>query len=570
MPYKIEGKCVVKEDGEEVKCFETEAEAKAHLVALTKEFPGFDKAITTGHDEKCGYHYIPMEAVSFTELESMQKAAATARAVSDLTYQFERLVSNILYSDEVNDKSKAIKQLTDEYTSRLDSVQPVEKSFIVKDCVIEDGEVKTLVLEDSHEKSPIKRENGIDYPAKDYGFVPDPARPTTWRLRLTESPGKVSLAQLGRASAALSAGGFRGQKAQIPAAALSAVKRRIRAEYRKLGVPENKIPPAVKKAFSVWKSVDGQWRWFAVYSNNFRDRDNPPEIISERSHKMFVDLVEKEIVPKPELWHWHIPGSKWGTAEVVGYDNGFAWAAGVVDPGHEKEAEALSQMDDIRMSHGMPSRIIKRLTDDPTIINLHVSTELSDLPGDAAANELTEFVVFEGVQKMTDAQKEYLTTAGLSEDEITALASGFASKEQAAVGAGVERKGVEAPPQDDKAKKPPVKDEDEEEEEDKSKEVPVTAQSLADALGSVMKPIIAQLKNLNERVGGFEAQLKEVQVFTDDQKELTPSASLESMMAQAIFGEPVDGRSALAKSKPKAKPKEFTPVPFINNIMAED
>lgn len=574
MPYKLEGKCVVKEDGEEVKCHDSIEDAKAHLAALNTNVPDAKKSV----EEKCGYvHYVPMGAISFTELEAMQKAAETGRAVQDLTYQFERLVSNILYSDEINNKSKAIKQLTDEYTSRLDSVGggADEKGVMTLDEWKAAGSghtVESNVWLNTHEKSPIKREGGLDFPARDYAFVPDNARPASWKLRLTESPGKVTVSQLARAAAALSAGGFRGQKAQIPAAALSAVKRRIRAEFRKLGVPEEKIPPSVKKSFTVWKSADGQWRWMGVFSNNFRDRDNPPEILSEKAHQTFVGMVEKGIVSAPELQHWHIPNSKWGTGEVVGYDHGFTWIAGVIDPGHEKEAQAVSEMDDIRMSHGMPSRFIKRSADDSTVIDFYISTEVSSLPGWAAANELTEFSVFQGVSKMTDAQKEYLREANLSEDEITALASGFASKEQAAVDAGVERK-EGTPPTDDKAKKkPPMKEEDTkpEDEEDEDKSVPVTAKALADAMGSVMKPLIAQIKSLNERVGGLESQIKEVQVFTDDQKELTPSASLESLMTQAIFGEPVDGRSKLAKSTPKAVVKGHTPVNFINNIMAEE
>ncbi|KKK91195.1 hypothetical protein LCGC14_2715400, partial [marine sediment metagenome] len=58
---------------------------------------------------------------------------------------------------------------------------------------------------------------------------------------------KVTKAQLGRASAALSPGGFRGQKVSIPEADLGAVKRKIRAEYRKLDVDEADIPRWVKE-----------------------------------------------------------------------------------------------------------------------------------------------------------------------------------------------------------------------------------------------------------------------------------------------------------------------------------
>jgi hypothetical protein len=145
--------------------------------------------------------------------------------------------------------------------------------------------------------------------------------------------------------------------------------------------------------FSVWKMKDGSYRWLAVYSNNFRDQDHPPEIISEQSHKGFIELVNAGMVEYPELWHWHVPGTTWGKADTLDYVDGFALAAGYVYPGHEAEAEALSKMDDIRVSHGMPSRFIVRSKQDPSIIDVHVTTEISPLPGWAAANPLTGFVI---------------------------------------------------------------------------------------------------------------------------------------------------------------------------------
>ncbi|MBU2072791.1 MAG: hypothetical protein KKA68_21360, partial [Gammaproteobacteria bacterium] len=69
------------------------------------------------------------------------------------------------------------------------------------------------------------------------------------KLRLWEDPEKkVTRAQLGRAAAALSPGGFRGQKVVIPGDDLSAVKRKIRAEYRKLDVEDDEIPRWVKES----------------------------------------------------------------------------------------------------------------------------------------------------------------------------------------------------------------------------------------------------------------------------------------------------------------------------------
>ena len=54
-----------------------------------------------------------------------------------------------------------------------------------------------------------KRENGQDFPASAFAYVPDPESPSTWKLRLIESPGeKPTAAQVGRAVAALGPGDF--------------------------------------------------------------------------------------------------------------------------------------------------------------------------------------------------------------------------------------------------------------------------------------------------------------------------------------------------------------------------
>lgn len=508
-------------------------------------------------EEKCGsYSYIPMQAVSFNELEAMQKAAQTGRAIQDLTYQFKELVTNIVYSTEVNNKSSAIKKLTDEYTSRLEKTASQTKE-------LGDDSLPSSLLggesEESHEKSPIKREGGIDFPAQDYAWVPNPALPSTWRLRLTESPGKVSLAQLGKAAAALSTGGFRGQKAQIPSSALSAVKRRIRAEYRKMGVSETSIPSSIRKDFSVWKSIeDGKWHWFAIYSNNFRDRDNPPEIISEKSHKTFVGLTEQGLVPMPELWHWHLPSTKWGTSEVVGYEHGFAWAAGIVDEGHEKEAESLSKQDDIKVSHGMPSRYLKRQSDDPTVIDFHVTSEISPLPDWAAANEHTGFSTFQGVTNMTAAQKKYLKdAAGLTDEEITAREAMLESKEME-VQDKLERKDKE------------------EEKTEETETLPQENKEMLEAIGAltgILKEMRAEMQTLKTEVK--ELKLSDAEKIEEKSRN-TPSLSMKALLRGIVYENDdaeIQKSSALLKGKPKRKASQngsTTGVGFLDTLLADD
>ena len=92
-----------------------------------------------------------------------------------------------------------------------------------------------------------RTEDGVKFPAEAYAYVPDKEKPSTWKLRIWEDPAKkVTRKQLGAAAAALSPGGFRGQKADIPSGELSKVKAKIRAAYRSLDIED--MPRWVKEA----------------------------------------------------------------------------------------------------------------------------------------------------------------------------------------------------------------------------------------------------------------------------------------------------------------------------------
>lgn len=496
--------------------------------------------------------------------------------------------SNAPASDFVD--AISVRQEADDASS-LPEKKPT--SFVSFLNFLSTGEVET--------KDAMRRENGIDFPARDYAYVPDPTKPTTWKLRLTETPGKVSIAQLGRAAAALSPGGFRGNRVSIPQSAISAAKRRIRAEYRKLSVRDADIPASVKEGnqFAVWKQVDGTLRWFAVYSNNFRDDDYPPEIISEKSHELFIAMADSGVVPMPELWHWHIPGTRWGVADWLGYDSGFALASGTVDQGHEKEAIALASMDEIGVSHGMRGNTVVYDDNDPSVIIIHTTHEISPLPLRAAANKMTGFVILDTVEKennvLTPDKRDHLIKLGLQEDQIDALEGSLKSASNAALGLGLESKEVE---QVAAAKVEDVAEVTEEvpvvvteaapaEVTEPVKETAdyVTTKEVADAIGVLIESFGSTIKEqsvviaqLNERVAGLESSVKELSV-SDGQKAAkaameTPRASLADLIGQSISASKeaiVDGRSSLAKSKPaetKVDTARVTGIPMLDALLA--
>lgn len=155
--------------------------------------------------------------------------------------------------------------------------------------------------------------------------------------------------------------------------------------------PQPTQPEKLKDQFFCFKETGGRLRWFAIYSNNYLDDDGKPEIISEKSHQAFTYLVKEKLVPYPELWHWHVPGTRWGVADHIDYCNGMAYASGLVDEGHEKEAEVLAGMD-VLVSHGMPIPFILHNKDNDSIIEFHITREISPLPKAKAANKFTGFV----------------------------------------------------------------------------------------------------------------------------------------------------------------------------------
>ncbi|MBT9164017.1 MAG: putative cation transport regulator ChaB [candidate division WS2 bacterium] len=96
----------------------------------------------------------------------------------------------------------------------------------------------------------VKTEEGKKYPKEAYAYAPG-EDVTQWKLRLWETPElKVTKNQLNKASAYLSPGGYKGDKISIPVDLIESVKRKVRTEYRKLGVEDEEIPRWVSEVES--------------------------------------------------------------------------------------------------------------------------------------------------------------------------------------------------------------------------------------------------------------------------------------------------------------------------------
>jgi len=102
-----------------------------------------------------------------------------------------------------------------------------------------------------------KTEDGKQFKASDYAYVPDSDAPSTWKLRLTDTPGGAPDSGIVGAAIAALGKGFRGQKVEIPAADLPKVKAKVRAAWKKAnpdkGVEE--MPPVIREAFTEEGSI---------------------------------------------------------------------------------------------------------------------------------------------------------------------------------------------------------------------------------------------------------------------------------------------------------------------------
>lgn len=340
--------------------------------------------------------------------------------------------------------------------------------------------------------------------------------------------------------------------------------------------------------FMLWKDADTEeWRWLTSYSNNLVDREK--EIISARSHRYFIEQVEKGTEPYPELWLWHIPQWKIGQADFLAYDEndngvGFAVASGTIDKGCEPIATWLSEQEDFLVSHGMPIYSIVRDPEDERVLIQHVTREISPLPGWAAANQRLVFAMSKKEADMAidrDVKKKLITERGLPEEVIENLEARNSETAKDAEDKEVEHKEVEvstenveataeveaedaqeaeAEVEETEAETPEVEDETDEEKPNVDFESPPSRKEVAETFAPVLKAMNDTMENILNRIKELEAKV-EAKEKSDAEKEqeqkdlqYVPPASLAALMAEKMgkTGVPVEGELAdLKESKPK-------------------
>lgn len=530
---------------------ETEAATPDGQAALDK-----DKA--AGTEEKMydevehRMMYIPVGVTSFEALDAMVEAKKYGHSVEMLTYQLKELIDNIMINSEIVDKAAAVEAVSAEFARRVRNPEEMKETEGFRQSVVEavTGAIQSIFSSpgSSAGKAMTKTEGGVAYPAADFAYTPDRETPSTWKLRLAEGrPGNITVAQLGRAAAAFSSGGFRGNRVQIPAADVARVKARIRREYRKLNVPADQIPDSIKEAaeFSVWKEADGTYRWFAVFSNKYRDADHPPEILSEAAHKDFEQALDSGQWPYPDLYAgWHVPYVV-GKADMVAYVDGFQTASGTYHKGMEWAAEGHMKAGDLMVSHGMPRPEIERDEKDNTVLIRYRSKEISPLPGWAAANKMTGFQILkeETMAGIPDHKRDWFNEV-FGTEGVQKIEAGLQNAGKAADDAGVESKEAGGENEGQAAGEGKA-----------AGQAQVEGITAAD-LKEILVPIVTNITTLAKAVEALNAQVGQLSQSAEKQAlktlQMTPAASLKELVAGLPFTEEtkVDGRYSYAKDKP--------------------
>lgn len=315
--------------------------------------------------------YVPYGVTTFADFDSSKAAQEAAREVMNLSDTFMQLLYNITYSDSITDKPAALMGLIAEFSARLTKESVAQGTDDLK-----------------------KKEGRKKFERSDY-LVNTSNDPADWKYLVVKESGKVDLEALDLAVDLL-------QKELLPEVSGSdylALQSRVKNLYESLGVVAEKQPDFTKTLpnLFLWKEKETgkPMRWMMIYSNNAMDRDSvEPNLFKEQSHTAFVTLANAGVLPMPEAWVWHIPGSRWGVADhlmLLEGDDGFVMpiALGTVDPGMEGVAEKLSKERNLLVSHGVPRSMILYDETDKRLIDFAPTVEISPLKSDRAANELT-------------------------------------------------------------------------------------------------------------------------------------------------------------------------------------
>lgn len=152
------------------------------------------------------------------------------------------LISKYLFSEKVlAELRREIYRMTKQHIS-LDLLAEVLSTQVIRGNIVEQiPDTIKQITKVSTSKGQGKRKQNL--PAICFAYVPDPSKPSTWKLRYRNPDGTVDKGRLYAAVASLSPGGFRGKRVKIPAKDLPEVKSRLRHAYEEI---EKEVPQGLQ------------------------------------------------------------------------------------------------------------------------------------------------------------------------------------------------------------------------------------------------------------------------------------------------------------------------------------
>jgi len=205
--------------------------------------PSCNKEVTVGGNIKCNTQLCP-DCDTQMRAKDTGERRESVKQIKDLQSSYSEIIQELGKRNAAVDASRVRKIV--ELCNELLSKEDAEES-VVEEALVEASSVLSWLKE----QEAVKTEDGVQFPAGAFAYTPDAENPSEWKLRLWEdSQKRATRKQLGIVSAALSPGGFRGQKAEIPLIDLPEAKRKVRVAYRSLGVEDEDIPRWVKEVES--------------------------------------------------------------------------------------------------------------------------------------------------------------------------------------------------------------------------------------------------------------------------------------------------------------------------------
>jgi hypothetical protein len=213
------------------------------------------------------------------EMKLKEQVGSVINNTWQLNEALRETAEDIAKDESITDKQEALRQSVNEYIMTL----------------------QTAVMGSIMSKAK-KTEDGVEFPASDYAYVPDVEKPSTWKLRLTSTPGGEPDARIVGAAVAALGKGFRGNKVEIPEADLEKVINKVRAAWLKAN-PEKTtedLPSVLEKQnmseLEKYKSLAEMSDIHKTYHNNL------PECDQESFRKMASEARDATIeMAKPPV-----------------------------------------------------------------------------------------------------------------------------------------------------------------------------------------------------------------------------------------------------------------------------